>query len=190
MKPTPFVAIPFLVVFSSCAAVSEEDAPEVTESAQTASNCSFIPGCKDLLEGGDGPFSVSVMTYEAAGRTRRRLSVTYHERFGSSFLRCSQFPRQPSLALVFAFGADGDSPRSAERAMGVSCPSSWGDNAGLENTAGWGILEDEDATFWETLFPRRPDGARWYAVRIAARNADGEWDSRYGYDYRVVLQPR
>lgn len=192
MRPTFLFAFTFLFApaAAGCSADLEPAPVDTAESAQTSSNCGFIPGCKELLEASDGPFSASVMTYEdASGTERRRLSITYREPPSSSFLLCSLFPRQPDADLVFVVG-EADARRSVRRAMTVSCPTSYGDNLGQSNTASFGILQDEEPELWDTLFPPHADGSRWYALRLAAANAHGAWDSRFGDDYRLVLHPR
>lgn len=74
--------------------------------------------------------------------------------------------------------------------MTVSCPTSYGDNGGLTNSASFSVAEDAEPELWDTLFPPQADGSRWYALRLAVANAHGAWDSRYGDDYRLVLRPR
>jgi hypothetical protein len=182
---SPFVAV-FAFFAAGCATTSEPTASQ--ESEQTsASNCGFIPGCKSLLEASDGPMIASLMTFEDAdGNERQQLSVTYKEPYGSHFLLCRLFPRQPDATAVFVLGSEA----SVSRSMRVSCPTSWGDNLGQQNYATLVIAADEEPALWDTLFPPQSNGERWYALRVAMTNAHGAWDSRFGHDYRLVLQPR
>jgi hypothetical protein len=131
------------------------------------------------------PFFASVMTYtDASGLERRRLSISYTAGASSPFLLCHLFPHQADASLVFALG-----DRSIARPMDVSCPGATG-SLGLADNASFGIVEDADPALWNELFPARPDGSRWFALRIAARNEWGQWDSRFGQDYRLLLAPR
>ena len=142
------------------------------------------------LEASDGPFKASLITTkDDAGVPRRRLSVVYTEPVGRSFLVCDRFPRQPPLSLVFVTGPE-NARTSITRLAPASCPRSYGDNGGFSNSATFNLAEDEDPVGWEALFPRQPDGSRWYAMQVAASNDRGEWDSRFGENYRLVLQPR
>jgi len=158
----------------------------VATSSESLSSCSFIPGCRELLEASDGPFSASIMT---TGDGRRRLSVTYREAPSDALLLCRLFPSQPPLAFVFVTGPE-EARIALRRSASVTCPTAFGDNPGATDTASFGLVEDEDPAAWETLFPRRPDGGRWFALRVAAVNAHGTWDSRLGEDYRLVFAPR
>jgi hypothetical protein len=151
---------------SACGASPSEDDVDTAESAQSS-----------RLEANDGPFWASV--------ANGRLTVTYREPYDSSFLLCRLFPGQPDVTLLFVVG-----DRSLTRSMRVSCPRSWGDNGGSTNDATFSITDQEDPVLWNVLFPPRPDGSRWYALRVAATNAHGQWDSRYGNDYRLVLAAR
>lgn len=191
MHRTSSSAILFALAISAAGCAAETEPVASQESAQTStSNCSFIPGCKHLLEAGDGPLSASLMTYEdAAGQQHRRLAIHYREPYGSSFLLCRLWPRQPPASLVFVFGPE-EARTSLSRPMTVSCPTSYGDNGGLTNSASFSVAEDAEPELWDTLFPPQADGSRWYALRLAVANAHGAWDSRYGDDYRLVLRPR
>ena len=82
----------------------------------------------------------------------------------------------------------GDGRAPVTRTAPVLCPTSW-NNPGLSNSASLSI-GDDDPELWDTLFRPQPDGARWYALQVAAVNAHGAWDSRFGQNYRLVLQPR
>ena len=171
----------------ACASV-EPDTSGTDESA--VGNCGFIPGCLELREASAGPFIASVMTREEpGGAIRRSLAVTYREPVGSSFLLCSRFPNQPALTAVFVLGAGG-ARTSVARPMRVDCPTSWGDNGGQTNSATLSVDEQLDPALWDTLFPPAADGARWFALELAATNAAGAWDSRYGANYQLVLEPR
>jgi len=138
----------------------------------------------------DGPFNAYVTTsVDGAGATRTRLTVTYTEPYNRSFLLCERFPGQPKLSLVLVFGPD-HARSSMTQEMNVSCPRSYGDNGGASNSATWSVTAEDDPQLWDTLFPPRADGSRWYALRVAAKNAAGVWDSRYGNDYRLVMRGR
>lgn len=149
-------------VLSGCT-VAEEESIESSESAQST-----------RLQASDGPFWASM--------ANGRLTVTYREPLDSSFLLCRLFPSQPDVTIVFVVG-----DRAVRRSMRVSCRRSWGDNGGSTNDATFSVTEQEDPALWSTLFPPRADGSRWYALRVAATNAHGQWDSRYGNDYRLVF---
>jgi hypothetical protein len=177
-----------VLLFATGCAIGGDEPDGIRESA-LSENCSFIPGCHELLEASDGPFAASVMTYTHDGETRRRLAVTYHERAGSQFLLCSRFPNQPALTLVFVVG-EGTAATSINQAMRVDCPSSWGDNVGQPNTASFSVVEDTQPALWDSVFPPALDGERWFALQLAATNAHGAWDSKYGTNYRLVLAPR
>ncbi len=190
--PVTLSALMLVLSPVACASPHDDGAEDVvaSESAQTSSNCSFIPGCKRLLEASDGPFSATVMTYsDAEGQERRRLSLTYREAPSSSFLLCHLFPSQPNVTSVFILGPE-HARTSVRRPMSVSCPTSYGDNGGLTNSASLGVVEDADQELWDTLFPPHADGSRWFALEVAATNAWGAWDSRYGQNYRLVFAPR
>jgi hypothetical protein len=176
---------------TACAAEAEPESPRSDDAALAArTNCSFIPGCKELLEASDGPFYANLVTVDdGTGRERHRLAVLYRESPATSLLLCRLFPQQPPLSLVFVTGPEG-ARVSVSRSVPAMCPTSFGDNPGLTNSASFGLDEDDDPTLWNTLFPRQPDGSRWYALRVAAVNAHGTWDSRSGHDYRLVLRPR
>ena len=150
------------MALSACA-VEPDESVESSESAQST-----------RLQANVGPFWASV--------ANGRLTVTYREPLDSSFLLCRLFPAQPDVTLVFVVG-----DRAVSRPMRVSCPRSWGDNGGSTNDAMFSVTEHEDPALWSTLFPPRADGSRWYALRVAATNAHGRWDSRYGNDYRLVF---
>lgn len=155
-----------------------------------AGNCSFIPGCKQLLDASDGPFSASLTVRERAGGGEQRdLSVTYRPPPESSFLdsECARFPGQPSVTLVFVVGPEG-ARTSVQRPMTVSCPRSYGDNLQHPNNARFSVNSDDP--LWDVLFPPKADGSRWYAARVALVDTRGVWDSRFGDDYRLVLTPR
>ena len=188
--PAPLLSIFTLTIaLQGCAAEPDAATTAVSEQALTG-NCSFIPGCKQLLEASDGPFKASLITTESdAGVQRHRLSVVYTEPVGRSFLVCDRFPQQPPLSLVFITGPE-NARTSITRLAPASCPTSYGDNGSASNSATFSLTEDEDPAAWEALFPRQPDGSRWYAMQIAASNARGQWDSRFGANYRLVLQPR
>ena len=174
-------ALPLLSI--ACASADSVSTQEDESSLTSSSN----PGLPSSVGASDGPFRAYIQTtVDAAGATRTRLSVTYAEPYDRSFLLCERFPRQPKLPLVLTFGSD-DNRRSISREMEVSCPRSYGDNGGATNSASWGVTAEEDPQLWDTLFPRRPNGTRWYALRVAATNAAGTWDSRYGHDYRLVM---
>ena len=177
------------LALQGCAAEPDASTPNMSEQALTG-NCSFIPGCKQLLEATDGPFTVSLITTESdAGAQRRRLSVVYTEPVERSFLVCDRFPRQPALSLVFVTGPE-NARKPFIRPAPASCPTSFGDPGGVSNSATFSLAEDEDPVAWDALFPRQPDGSRWYALQVAASNARGQWDSRFGQNYRLVLRPR
>ncbi len=160
----PYLLALASLLFVGCAA----------ESAPTATNVSEQTSA--LLEARDGPFFASVQD--------RRLAVTYREPHDSSFLQCELF-QKPKLTLVFVVGET-----SLSREMTVFCPRSHGDNGGATNTAMFILRADDDAALWDALFPPAPDGTRWYALRVAAQSSFGRWDSRFGADYRLVLEPR
>jgi hypothetical protein len=187
----PLTILLALPIAAGCNTELEPEPLGSNESAQTSGgNCSFIPGCKDLLEASDGAFSASVMTYDdALGKQRRRLAVSYREPIDSSFLLCRLFPSQPNASAVMVIGPEA-ARTSVNRPMSVSCPTSYGDNGGQSNSASFSIVEDEEPALWDMLFPPQADGARWYALQIAATNAHGQWDSRYGHNYRLVLRSR
>jgi hypothetical protein len=74
--------------------------------------------------------------------------------------------------------------------MTVLCPTSYGDNGGHPNRAFFSVTDEEAPDLWDALFPLQQGGARWYALQVALNNAEGQWDSRYGQNYRLVLRPR
>jgi len=175
-------------------APTEADAPasstDVSEQI-LANNCATIPECKELLTASEGPFKASLMTTEdAAGVQRRRLTVVYTEPTDRPFLVwCDRSPNPPALSLVFITGPE-NARTSITRPAPESCPTSYGDGARFPNSATFSLVEDEDPVSWETLFPRQPNGSRWYALQVAASNARGQWDSRFGNNYPLVLEPR
>jgi hypothetical protein len=150
-------------MLAACGVTTGGEPFDTAESAQTT-----------RLEANDGPFWASV--------SNGRLTITYREPLSSSFLLCRLFPAQPDVTLLLVVG-----DRSVSRSMRVSCPRSWGDNGGSTNDATFSITEQDDPALWNDLFPPHADGSRWYALRVAATNAHGQWDSRYGQDYRLVF---
>ncbi len=126
---------------------------------------------------------------DGQGGERHLLHVSYRQAPDSSFLLCRLFPEQPPLTLVFVTGPEHDRV-SVRRSAVVMCSSSWGDNPGLTESATFMVEQGEDPVLWDALFPPRSDGSRWFALRAAAVNAHGAWDSRFGEDYRLVLRPR
>ena len=187
---SPLLSLSTLMVALQGCAAEPDSATTAWSEQPLIGNCSFIPGCKQLLEAGDGPFKASLITTaNDAGEQRSRLSVTYTEPVGRSFLVCDRFPRQPALSLVFVTGPE-NARTPVTRSAPASCPTSYGDNGGASNSATFSLTEEEDPVAWEALFPRQPDGSRWYAMQVAASNARGEWDSQYGANYRLVLRPR
>jgi len=190
VHPLFALLVPALSVAAGGCAVDTAPAPAGEPSSAVSvplirSNCSFIPGCVDLLEASDGPFHVSVTTYQTDAGVERFLHVRYVEAPYGKFLMCHLFPGQPALSLVFVLGG-----AAVTRPMRTDCPTSWGDNGGVSNSATLWLKESDDPGLWDTLFPRAADGSRWYAVQLAAANASGAWDSRYGRNYRLVLAPR
>jgi hypothetical protein len=192
MKLTAAIA-PFLALvcfFSAgCAAEPSEESEGIGSSENAQSSASCGQGC-DSLVASDGPFVASIDTYkDALGNTHRRLSVGYSEPLNSSFLLCRLFPRQPKATLVFVVGPEG-ARISVSRPMTASCPSSYGDNGGHPNHAFFSVTDEEAPDLWDTLFPPQAGGARWYALQVALNNAEGQWDSRYGHNYRLVFRSR
>jgi len=181
---TSVIASMFCLGTASCSSVAEEAPP--AESALTDGNCSFIPGCRELLESSDGPFHASVMTRDDGSGARSTFSIGYR-RGALDF--CSQIQARRRIRVLFVTGPE-HARESVEREMSISCPQEWGDNPGSEDRASWSVGQQDDPALWDALFPRRPDGSRWYAVQVAATNDLGEWDSRYGDNYRLVLKAR
>jgi hypothetical protein len=174
------LVIPALV--AGCAAESNPDDVSSSESGLGSSQSS--------LGASDGPFSASITTYvDAAGVQRQNLRLGYTEALDSSFLACHQFPYQRDIAAVFVTGPEG-ARLATNLPMRVNCPRSYGDNGGVSNNAFLIVERDESPELWDTLFPPQADGSRWYAMRLAARSANGAWDSRFGADYRLILRPQ
>jgi hypothetical protein len=177
MTSTSLVACTLTLVSAGCLAETED--LEIVESPAEVVR---------TLHDGDGPLHATLTTtVDANHDERNRLSITYREPYGASFLLCHRFPNQPRLALVFVLGPEG-AQTSVSRSMEVMCPTSYGDNVGQTNSASLTIAQDNDPAFWDTLFPPSADGSRWYALQLAANNAYGAWDSRYGHNYRLVLE--
>ncbi len=201
MSRTAFF-VPCVLSFSlafGCAAEVDESSEmggsaldgKADTAAESESNCSFIPGCLNLLEGGDGPMLGSVKTYEdAEGQTRQQLWLTYLEDPETQFLLCHRFPNQPPVSLLFIAGPDGAQSTVATKELRVDCPRSYGDNLGSRNSASFVLDRDDDPMLWDTVFPPAEDGSRWFALQVALVNDWGQWDSRYGQNYRLVLEPR
>ena len=176
---------------AGCAADPKEESESLgsSESAQTSGNCTAQAGC-DAIGAYDGPFQASIDTYkDALGKQHRSLSVGYSEPLNSSFLLCRLFPMQPKANLVFVVGPEA-ARVSVRRPMTVLCPTSYGDNGGHPNHAFFSVTDEEAPDLWDTLFPPQAGGARWYALQVALNNAEGQWDSRYGHNYRLVFRSR
>lgn len=42
---------------------------------------------------------------------------------------------------------------------------------------------------WNKLFPiSGPEGERWYALKVAFVDKNGQWDSKYGANYRLIFE--
>lgn len=156
---------------------------------QTTSNCSFIPGCRYLLEAKEGPFFASVTEIEVApGKIEHRLSITYYE-LGDHISMMCYGGSVHDLTLVFVVGPEA-SRESVKVPMEVSCSDLEGNNSVQPNVASWSMTYKSNPVMWHTLFPQQSDGSRWYAIEVAVTNSRGDWDSRFGQNYHLVLKPR
>jgi hypothetical protein len=194
MKTTTFHALARALAFlpllaAGCGTEGAPVAPTGSDrSAQTSPGaCAPGPDCSESLGDDAGPFVASITTSaDADGVPRRRLVVTYREPIDSKILLCRLFPHQPAASLVFVVGPEGERA-SIMGSMDVSCPV--GDPGGHPATATFRLVESERPELWDALFPPRPDGSRWYALQIALVNAVGEWDSNFGQNYGLVVDP-
>jgi hypothetical protein len=194
MKPIAQRALAFALSFGTlfAAGCAADHAPAETtddeQSAQTSpGGCSSGVGCAESLGATNGPFVASITTSAGAdGVPRRRLVVTYREPIDSKVLLCHLFPNEPAASLVFVVGPEGDRT-SLTGTMDVSCLV--GDPGGHPNTASFRLVEDEQPELWDALFPPRPDGSRWFALQVALANARGGWDSNFGQNYGLMLEP-
>lgn len=193
LRPLAALSFPAFALLAGCAATTSDVADPTSEveaigevASPLQSNCTHIPGCLEYLGASDGPFHASVITSQGDGGLERTLYIRYEEGPHRGFLPCQLFPRQPPLNLVFVLGSPG-AQTSVTEPMRVECPTSYGDNLGLSNTAWLSLKQSDDPALWDTLFPPRADGSRWYAVQLAASNVWGVWDSRYGRNYRLVF---
>ena len=180
-----------LVAFVGCSSPTEESAESLSLAQESASNCSFVPGCRRLLEADARPFVASLMTFDdPQGRgIREQLLVNYLEPPSRSFLPCSDYREPRTVSFVFVYGPP-EARRSLTREASVACANSYGDGQREHHRATLVIDKGEDPEVWDTLFPPARDGSRWYALEIAAVNHRGTWESRFGANYGLVFAPR
>jgi hypothetical protein len=170
-----------LLAFSMvhCApALGEDDEPSAATARAIRTRCDFVPGCVEAFETRQGPF---VADFSKTDSGLRRLTVRYVEPPEGRLLRCGV--RIPPPSIVFVVG-----DRSIVRPMNLSCPGTWGDNGGAPNVAVFTLFEEADPALWDAIFPPQADGSRWYALQVALVNGRGEWDSRHGANYRLILE--
>ena len=152
--------------------------------AQEPGSCSYIPGCKKLVEAQDGPFTASIMTLiDALGRTRQILNVTYFENENSNIRFCkNSVVRDLDLVVLVS---SSEVPASLRRSMQLSCPRDYGSDSSLRNSARWSFDIDEYPELWDYLFPLNAQGERDYTLVVAAVNSRGQWDSQFGRNYTL-----
>jgi hypothetical protein len=125
------------------------------------------------------------------GRERHTVHVAYKEPPNASFLQCYLPDARRSVTVVFVTGPE-HARTALEKSTTIACPrSAPGDGSDrYQNTATFSFDVEEEPALYDTLLPPAADGSRWLALQVAAVNASGQWESRFGANYRLVLRSR